>query len=384
MTLKCCFKMDFCKEWDQEPLEVANVRNEEFEDTEWDQRCQLPDREHVDALLDISEGTMSKEEEPIQYVSLSGWDEAIQGWGRTTPLGCLVQTPARSKRVKPGDTEHQPHCLLCVDLVKLSEPHDSNITNSPESSCVSSLDPEEKYAPIVLGDFQNRASSHTCTVSSTKDFPAESIGDLLKATQQLMFQGKMVQEKCETSDTFAIVKGRSDTVVINSFAVLPPVKASRPRQQKITSQLMRGDPSLGFNAVPGVVTPAGESRHDAQKGEEMRATDDVVNKATVAEDTNQGSLTFKYCPTKQSHRLLSTFGLHVSETCHMSQSKLADRLPCATYPLGRTLRAQASSGLKTKNLRRPVPQLPVLLGTRVPMPATAQRILTPPYPSSVR
>ena len=65
------------KEWDQAPVEVAEDRSVAVEYTGWDQRCQLPNRGHVDALLDISDDTSSKEQEPFEFLCLSRWEEAV-------------------------------------------------------------------------------------------------------------------------------------------------------------------------------------------------------------------------------------------------------------------------------------------------------------------
>lgn len=69
--------MDKFKEWDQAPVEVAEDRSVAVEYTGWNQSCQLPNRGHVDALLDISDDTSSKEQEPFEFLCLSGWEEAV-------------------------------------------------------------------------------------------------------------------------------------------------------------------------------------------------------------------------------------------------------------------------------------------------------------------
>lgn len=58
-------------------VEVADERSVAVEDTSWDQTCQLPDKGHVNALLDISEDTSFKDQEPYEFLCLPGWDEAV-------------------------------------------------------------------------------------------------------------------------------------------------------------------------------------------------------------------------------------------------------------------------------------------------------------------
>ncbi|KAJ7995038.1 hypothetical protein DPEC_G00255750 [Dallia pectoralis] len=367
--------------------DVVNERCVESEDAEWDGSCQLPEREHVNALLDISESTASKQKEPFEYLCLSGWEEAIQGWGRTTPLGCLIQPERRENRMKAGDPDHQQHCLLCVDLVKFSEPHESefSLTNSPESCCNS-----------TLGDFQDRYQSHTSTESSSTESPTESFLDLQKATQKLTLQGQMMEgndELCamnnfllgsdssqthhlQNSQCPILMDRRSNmTLIINNFPILPPVKTCQPRPQRLIRQAQRGQASRGHSAGSEGSTHARERTESTERREEMPETDTVPSIEVLSDDTNQVSLTCEYWPVKQSHHLMSPHIRHVPKRC--------DPLPCVTYPMGRHLRQDSSVSschrlyyrLKAKTLKRSEPQLPILFGTRVSIPASAQRIL---------
>lgn len=68
--------MTTLKESDQIPGEGTDESSPAVVDTEWDWPSLMPWwRDHVDALLDISEETY-KGQEP-EYHCLSGWEEAV-------------------------------------------------------------------------------------------------------------------------------------------------------------------------------------------------------------------------------------------------------------------------------------------------------------------
>lgn len=148
------------------------------------------------------------------------------------------------------------------------------------------------------------------------------------------------------------------TLIINSFAVLPPVKAHQPRHPRVSSQLRR-------EAGPGLGASDGETATAGSCG------------VMPAWESGAG------VESQQSPHLLSAFSIPIPKRCDMPLSTLSDPLPRATYPLDRHLRQDPRTssahrlyfGLKTNNLKRAEPQLPILFGTRVPIPASAQRLL---------
>lgn len=68
--------MDMSAEWARTPAQVDN-KSVTLNETEWEQTSQLQDNEHVNVLLDISEDICYKEQEPLESLSLNGWEEAV-------------------------------------------------------------------------------------------------------------------------------------------------------------------------------------------------------------------------------------------------------------------------------------------------------------------
>ncbi|KAM6980602.1 uncharacterized protein C16orf46 homolog [Aplochiton taeniatus] len=178
--------------------------------------------------------------------------------------------------------------------------------------------------------------------------------------------------------------GPDTTLNMNSFAVLPPVKASQAKPQRIpgppaSSKTAREDSATGREAPeagPGCPSPAGE-RCGVERGEETRAP--VVSITGLPEDDRSGSL--NYWPPQTSHQLLSAFSIPVPKRYDVAFSYLEYPAPRSTYAAGRQLKQdpRTSSGhrlcIKTQRLKRAEPQLPLLLGTRVLIPASTQRLL---------
>ncbi|XP_048860971.1 uncharacterized protein si:ch73-103b9.2 [Brienomyrus brachyistius] len=75
--------------------------------------CQGPGREHVAALLDISDERSALESGPYDSPAESGWDEAVTGWHRYPPLACFSHA-LKGKNYTGGETGY--HCLLCAKI----------------------------------------------------------------------------------------------------------------------------------------------------------------------------------------------------------------------------------------------------------------------------
>ncbi|KAL7878472.1 hypothetical protein AOLI_G00094460 [Acnodon oligacanthus] len=135
-------------------------------------------------------------------------------------------------------------------------------------------------------------------------------------------------------------------------------------------------------------SPSEEESSDFSKGPvtvvEKVVTDGDGEKAVVIPycsstvDICQGSLTSKHEPGQHQYHLLS-----------IAVSKKAYLLPQATSLLGRNLRQDELTrsplrhnsghrphlGLKAKSIKKAEPELPMLLGTRVAVPVSGQRLL---------
>ncbi|KAJ3593337.1 hypothetical protein NHX12_005672 [Muraenolepis orangiensis] len=128
-----------------EDLDQEEEEEEEEEESPAEDDCSTvglqTDRWLVDALLDMSMEYSLKEQEPCDLYYSSGWEEAVQGWRKVTPLGCMF-VPQR-RQLKPKYLEQDPHCLLCVDMTPPGALH-LDTPNTPESCPESHGSPQDR------------------------------------------------------------------------------------------------------------------------------------------------------------------------------------------------------------------------------------------------
>ncbi|XP_047010605.1 uncharacterized protein C16orf46 homolog isoform X2 [Ictalurus punctatus] len=133
-------------------------------------RCNLSNS-FVEVLLDISDEISVKEQEAYKIPDQTGWDDAIQGWGRCSPFSCLFTAQRKSKKLKPEISAS--HCVLCTDLkdLKLSE----NLVPSraaSEAPYEISEEPLRSSVPPPLEHLNRTPSTITSTLSSEEE-PSE-------------------------------------------------------------------------------------------------------------------------------------------------------------------------------------------------------------------
>uniref|UniRef100_A0A8D0MG82 Uncharacterized protein n=1 Tax=Sus scrofa TaxID=9823 RepID=A0A8D0MG82_PIG len=98
--------------------ELENGENNEIqrtEETELVYTCpdERSDENHVCCLLNVSDITLEQDEKTKEFVIGTGWEEAVQGWRRTSPTACIWP---RKKLKKARAGESASSCLLCVNL----------------------------------------------------------------------------------------------------------------------------------------------------------------------------------------------------------------------------------------------------------------------------
>ncbi|KAK1784959.1 hypothetical protein P4O66_018391 [Electrophorus voltai] len=354
-----------------------------------------PDRECVDALLDISE----EEQQAYESQTQSGWEEAMQGWGQSSPLACLFQAHSKGTTVKSDVIDS--HCVLCADLkhLKLSEilgPERSG--TSVELSCETAEEPLST-TPELLKRAPSNISSCSSPEEEKSDFyfvQERNKSDSLE--DELLFEG----EPCINNQTlphppqhntqwpFLKDEGVEKIALISPLIVLPPVKESAQAKPKSPGLLNKRE-----------VSDLHQAKGEAEKaalcgtsgpvifGEKVDVDgelDSPYSSSTL--DARQGSLTFKQRLAQHQYHLLSTLSTTVSKR-HQPFSTMADPIARATSLLGRNLKQYELTksalkhtsghrlhfGFRSKNLRRTEPELPMLLGTRVPIPVSTQRLL---------
>ncbi|KAI4892387.1 hypothetical protein NFI96_000420 [Prochilodus magdalenae] len=315
--------------------------------------CKSNDREYVNALLDISEEYSLKEQELFEVHS-QGWEEAIQGWGHSAQLACLVQVQRKGRKVKPQLLDS--HCLLCADLkdLRLSELLESDSTGtSSESSCVMGEEPLKNPIPASL-DLLKRAPSN----NSSSSFAEEETPDCRnqdKIIKSDPLDNKLVSggEQCtyyrplphhpqpHAQCPFLKERGAGKVALISSLFVLPPVKPSTPANSKSHIFLKRREARLMCQpegevnsvAICGATGPVTVGEKVSTDGQGEKAAVTPYCRSTV--DICQGSLSSKHESAQHQYHLLS---IVVPKKAHLPFSTLGDTPPQATSILGQNLR----------------------------------------------
>eukprot|EP00062_Callorhinchus_milii_P005111 gi/632944255/ref/XP_007887410.1/ PREDICTED: uncharacterized protein C16orf46 homolog isoform X2 [Callorhinchus milii] len=77
------------------------------------------ERNLIDLLNGITEETCEDQKHIDESIIYGGWEDATQGWGRAPPYSCIFP-PKKTRKPKPTEPQGS-HCVLCVDMVQVSE-----------------------------------------------------------------------------------------------------------------------------------------------------------------------------------------------------------------------------------------------------------------------
>ncbi|XP_028813048.1 uncharacterized protein C16orf46 homolog [Denticeps clupeoides] len=359
----------FHRIWDSAPGECFK-----WMEAEWDKDVrQSPDACHVDALLRISDDVSARDREEEDVYPPTGWDEAVCAWGEGSPLACLFRAQMKGRQV---DTCRSGlHCLLCADM-KL-----------PEVGCHGSQKEAANTAPPTSG----RPSSTSSSSSSGKESPV-SDGRRTNTTTQteakdfsLTGRPQNINEyiACPsvspcTADQRPTMKDdtrRNSTFNISSFAVLPPLGSSAPGSEVLlkpsTAEMVTVDTLLGDSSALA-------SFRESSGKEEKRRTEVHPNRVL----TGDGCIS-KMWTSQHNHNLLSAVNLpkrHLlpfstpGDTLARVGGHLRQEDPARMLARTNSGRRLYSSS-RPKSQRQAEPQLPMLFGTRVPIPVSTHRLL---------
>ncbi|XP_041124949.1 uncharacterized protein LOC121325936 isoform X2 [Polyodon spathula] len=332
------------------------------------------------------------------------------------------QIQKKSRKSKQADTGY--HCLLCLDAVQqLSE------QNSPKgaSTALESSKPawrsadnaptESLLAPVI---YRSRSYAASTPIRGNSNLKTNSMNQLL--SMQAKEQSQLCKGKSEDVEVSApeetannlndkLVRcqstkeaGRSEALVINSFAVIPSVKPASPSYQRLLSSAKKREI---------IVSPSSANSRTASRSDRtLKAEERIADTPSTEKDLNQpedGEISVvtlvprdhaqsepglwhwqsPYIPSKQ---ILTAYGIHTSKKTEVSTVILHGR---GTQSSGRNLKQEDLSavtfnkngqnhkllfGLKPKNIikgtDRPSQQaLPLLSGTRVSIPVSSHRLL---------
>lgn len=302
----------------------------------------------------------------------------IQGWGRDSPFSCIFQAQLKSRKVIDF------HCLLCADLknVKLSElcvPEHNNTEltsdGAPESS---------KHARPPFYE-QLRRTSNTASPfteesdsnSQEKYVKPELLENRVLSRSEQCTQNKSLPHSLQAIAPDLCLKDRKlgKVTLTGNLVVLPPVKGQTNAKPSIPN-ILKKDALEG-----GVIVSCSDT------GSAMFVEENSDLRSTV--DTIPGPFTSKHVSVKHQYHLLSELNIPASRRGQMPFSTLTDTLPHATYfsrnlrqdellrsPLRNNSGHRPHSGIKARTLRKQrETELPILLGTRVLIPVSTQRLL---------
>ncbi|TSZ97539.1 hypothetical protein Baya_12492 [Bagarius yarrelli] len=352
----------------------ADKSNESFD-------CNSPlrslSKDLVEVLLDISEENLEKQE-VCEIPNQTGWDEAIQGWGQCSPYSCLFTAQQRSKKLKPESPIS--HCVLCTNLkdLNLSE----NVVPSHEAleaSCKTSKEHSRSNVPLSL-EYLNRTPS-TITATSSSE---EKLFDITLSDRS--FQKNLLDNNS----------------LFGSDKYTPDKLLSRIPQPD-APYLFLEDRNAGKVALPGrvmVLPPVkvpSKNSHFLRRREGSGDTRPVSEKVGVDREHEKNAPIPYSRPTSQGtipifqmqHQYHLLSDLNDPRRYQFPNNTLAETQPSAPSILERNLRQdelimtsiqhksghRSRVGFREKSLRRPEPQLPMLLGTRIPIPVSMQRLL---------
>ncbi|XP_056135114.1 uncharacterized protein LOC130111843 [Lampris incognitus] len=359
------------------------------EESGWDRARGIRDREHVDALLDISD----EEQEPYDDQCLSAWDVAAQGWGRVAPLAGIF-LPQRKAR-KPRNEDPDYHCLLCVDI---RPPDRDSSAKCPEYRCKPLMSLQgrglNKTMPSNLPTILHSQPPGPAPVNEAPE--CSVLRAPQNTTQHHPLREKMVEGKLRESvhlsppfqshyldSKYTTLKSSPSNILlsVNSCAALPPVKSSELKFQVVTDQFCGGQAASG-HSIAGRESSETDSVISTREGggaerrEETRV--DPVANSVLPKDSCGATLTSKYCSKyctcQQTRHLLST--LNVPRRYEVPLTPTADTVSRSNLFMDRHLkRSLQTSCVYSRHSRLTTPQLPVLSVTKVPLSISAQRLL---------
>ncbi|CAK6436818.1 unnamed protein product [Pipistrellus nathusii] len=220
--------MDLCQ---KNETELENSENNEIPSTEETElKCTYSDerreKNHVCCLLNISDITFEQDEKAKKFVIGTGWEEAVRGWGKTSPTACLLSRK-KGKKAKVGESVRG--CLLCVSLSQ----------GIPETGPETEAGRLESRALAEAGSEGDRGVPTGCPTTASRNiskmcFPSHSQGDK-KGLQIKEFIWCM--EECAVPGT---VRGQhsnsstdqgpsiSNSLKSKALLVLPPLNSSAP------------------------------------------------------------------------------------------------------------------------------------------------------------
>ncbi|XP_069508925.1 uncharacterized protein C16orf46 homolog [Ambystoma mexicanum] len=416
---------------DEEEYETGNGAEIEKTQTQWQEYYpKWNEREEnlVYTLLDLSE-KQTEDEKSMQCFIARGWDEAVQGWGYSSPFACL-QTKRNSKKPKPREDING--CILCSEMLKVSDKPITTETNpSPEqtlldgksdATCVVSvqenvLPPSEElsYSPHSASSSSSQLEVSKIDTYGDKRYSAQkNQGDIQQANELLPWcqentksQGASMFRECKDVNPEPTVNSdcsNKEPLSLNTFVVLPPVRAAFlndrsfsagrkskgalvQQQLKVPSQVLIEDHLYGSAAKKLQQKAEGGDFEQIRLHKSTHLIGPIISRGPLLQEAERFYWQCSFVPGKNNATINGISSKHYGNNlsnlglvhAQVSQSKPSTTLNDLRAPLAQQLRNP--SGSKRRNRRvvptSPLPQpiLPSITVTRVEIPISSYRLM---------
>ncbi|XP_004704835.1 uncharacterized protein C16orf46 homolog [Echinops telfairi] len=185
------------------------------------------ERNHVCSLLNISDITHEKDAKAKEFVIGTGWEEAVQGWGSTSPMACIWPRK-KGKKSRPG--EGSSSCLFCVNISQGSpEARPQTGQGKWEARAQADTGSGKDQGSTALRETSKTCFSHCCHGSEKKSLQIKEyiwcardwhVPETVKGKDP-----KGHERVCGSQEkNFSL----SESLTSKALLVLPPLKASPP------------------------------------------------------------------------------------------------------------------------------------------------------------
>ncbi|XP_043993268.1 uncharacterized protein LOC122842980 isoform X1 [Gambusia affinis] len=321
-------------------FDAPQVNNDEEEQQKYDKAAiyledleskvlEMPERTHIDALLDISEQSFMSDLEPYEWHCYPGWEHAVHGWDRVSPLCCVMMSQkdiAKQKEAESSATSGFNRMSPKVGSTSsLMEQHCKPNAGQPNVKEAASL--SQQPGP------QEQATSpcHSVTQksvpgSSEKKWVARETSPVLRQTSQaspLECRALKVQKHTVRHDV--------TIVPIKNFKFLPPINSLQKDNK-------------------GKKTPDAKSHCRLKKG--IKATRTGLDAtAKLERPISSPASTDSHQECHQSHNLFPNACVSLTSRRKSSRSPKMDTLHPTAYSLGSNMpRGMIQSLVPAKSL----------------------------------
>ncbi|CAH7056577.1 uncharacterized protein C16orf46 homolog [Phodopus roborovskii] len=407
--------MDFCQESETIVGNNENEKTQGVEETALSLSCpdERSERNHVCCLLGVSDLTLEEDERAIEFAINTGWEEAVHGWGRTSPAAC-IWSRKKVKRGRIGEgTGSSSNCLFCMSLSQGSlDIHSLSVVGKLEAGAVAEMSPEKSWNPEKSWDHTSQTPSTTSREPNKLCFPTYMHGEK-KSLQIKEFiwcmeewaipetvSSKTCRNPCGSTDRSLSI---SDSLTSKALMVLPPLKSSTPNNLDTLSKKnndifwqpeekairVEKDECVACTDGLKTVDGRGEKRH-FELASHLKVTDilpfppPVAQTHLLAAESQKCCLHWSLLPQKSSMypskptniHYLATLQLLHKQRMQSYRTRLKAKEPRPSrnkHILTEAKQANRSQTLSNKMFSKPL--LPSLTVSRVVIPVSTHRVL---------